>query len=221
MSNLAAFPRMKLPLLASLVPVLVFGSPLRVAAQGNQGSAEAVAAAQIEVASVKFGYSRAENGGDNWMEALIELDVKPNGKQVSGEFLNRVRVTLNLGCEATSTKGEKSLTYYKSSVEMVSVEGGKAFVRFYLPHEVVKRDRLRGDPQYYLVELEAGGEPQKPNLQSVSKSINNSTLLAGFKGKVASESGANDSLLMPQYLTPFANDSRRSSPTFLRRDAQR
>ena len=104
---------------------------------------------------------------------------------------------------------------------MISVEGGKAFVRFYLPHELVKRDKLRGDPQYFLVELEAGGEPQKPNPQSVSKTITTPALLAGFKGRIASDSGANDSLLMPQYLTPFASDSRRPSPTFLRRDAQR
>jgi hypothetical protein len=104
---------------------------------------------------------------------------------------------------------------------MIAVEGGKAFVRFYLPPEVVKRDKLRGDPEYYLVELEVAGESQKITLNNTSKGINSAETLASFKGKIGSEAAANEGVLMPQYLTPFASDSRRPSPTFLRREAQR
>lgn len=212
---------MRFPLFVSFVPVLVFVSPLRVTAQAAPVSAEAVAAAQLEVASVKFGSARSEGGADYWMESVIELDVKPGGKAVSGEFLNRVRVTLSLGLQLGGGGAEKVYSFYKSSAEMISVEGGKAFVRFYLPPEVVKRDKLRGDPEYFLVELEIGGQPQKITLNNTSKKINSADVLGFFKGKIGSEAVTNDGVLMPQYLTPFASDSRRPSPTFLRREAQR
>ncbi|MBC8008729.1 MAG: hypothetical protein H7067_01370 [Burkholderiales bacterium] len=212
---------MRFPLLVSLIPVLVFGSSLRVAAQGAPVSTETVSAVQIEVASVKFGSARADGGGDYWMESIIELNVKPGGRQVSGEFLNRVRVTLNLGCTLGGAGAEKTYSFYKASGEMIAVEGGKAFVRFYLPPEVVKRDKLRGDPEFYLVELEVAGESQKITLNNTSKGINAAETLASFKGKISSEAAANEGVLMPQYLTPFASDSRRPSPTFLRREAQR
>jgi hypothetical protein len=60
---------------------------------------------------VKFGSARADVGGDYWMESIVELNVKPGGRQVSGEFLNRVRVTLNLGCTLGGAGAEKTPTF--------------------------------------------------------------------------------------------------------------
>ncbi|TAG27461.1 MAG: hypothetical protein EAZ36_06790 [Verrucomicrobia bacterium] len=177
--------------------------------------------AQAEVLAVKFSAARPDGGGDAWLENLVELEIRPQGKQVSGSFLNQLRVTLSLGLEAVDSEGGSALTYYQSSIEIITVESGKAAVRFYLPPEVIKRDKLRGEPKFFLVEVTAGGVSQAPVAANVSKSISTPALLSGFKGRVASGRMQTDGILMPQYFTPFANDSRRPSPTFYRREAQR
>jgi hypothetical protein len=195
-----------------LIAVFVSIYPLPAAAQ-------AAAAAQVEVASVKFGAARF--GGDSWLEADVELDVKPGGKPVSGEFVNRVRVTLTMGCDAVDLKGVKRLDFYRSSAELISVEGGKTNVRFYLPPEIVKRDKLKTPIDYFAVELEAAGEAQAAVKESASPKFTSAESTKNFLGKATSEAGVNDGMLMPQYLTPFSFDAQRRSPTFLRRELQR
>ncbi len=181
--------------------------------------AQPAAASQVEVASVKFGAARF--GGDNWLEADVELDVKPGGKPVSGEFVNRVRVVLTLGCDAVDSKGAKRLDFYRSTAELISVEGGKTNVRFYLPPEVVKRDKLKTPVDFYVVEVDAAGEPQVPSKESAATKFSSPESRKIFLSRATSESGINEGILMPQYLTPFSFDAQRRSPTFLRRELQR
>lgn len=181
--------------------------------------AQPATVSQVEVASVKFGAARF--AGDNWFEADVELDVKPGGKPVSGEFVNKVRVTLTLGCDALDSKGAKRRDFYRSSAEMITVEGGKANVRFYLPPELVKRDKLKIPVDFYVVELEAAGELQAPRKENASPKFVSADSVKNFMGLATSESGINEGLLMPQYLTPFAFDPQRRSPSFLRRELQR
>lgn len=203
------------PMIALLAIGLVFVSTLRINAQTPN-----TPPAQVEVNTVKFSFVRL--GADAWLEGDIKLDVKPGGKQVSGEFVDRVKVTLSLGCEATDSKGQKRLVFYRGQMELISLEGGKpGMVRFYLPPEVVKRDNLRPDIKYYVVELEANGEVQKAIKASASNDFTTADSLKNFLAKVSTEAGANEGILMPQYLTPFAADSQRPSATPLRRELQR
>lgn len=176
------------------------------------------AAAVAVVKSVKF--AAARQNSDTWLEAAVEVDVRPGGKAAPGEFVDRVKVTLSFGIEATDSKGKKALTYYRASAEAITLEGGEAVYRFYLPPEVVKRDRLRPDVKYYLVEIEAAGALQKPE-KAAAGDFASASSLTGFQGKVSSEAGANDGILMPQYLTPFTFDNQRRTITFLRREPQR
>ena len=209
---------MRLALLVPLCAALVSVPVLRLSAQGEPTEAAASAPAQAEVFDVKFDYPRA-GYGDNWLETTVAIDVRPGGRAVSGEFLDRLRATLSLGCEASNPKGEKRTVFYRASAETIAVEGGRVFIRFYLPPEVVKRDRLRGDPTYYVVELDAAGQPQKPAAGAISaKSIPNAR---NFLDRVTTEAGRTQGVLMPQYLTPFANDPRRPTPTLLRPEVQR
>lgn len=184
-----------------------------------QAVAQPATPAQVEVATVKFGAARF--GGDSWLEADVELDVKPGGKPVSGEFVNRVRVTLTMAFDIVDAKGAKRRDFYRSSAELISVEGGKTNARFYLPPEVVKRDKLKTPVDYYAVELEAAGEPQTAVKESVSTKFTSAESIKNFLSMATSEGGANEGLLMPQYLTPFSFDAQRRSPTFLRRELQR
>jgi hypothetical protein len=177
-------------------------------------------AAQVEVAAVKFGAVRFN--GENWFEAEVEVNVKPGGKAVSGQFVDRVRATLSLALEALDDRGAKRMTFYRSSVEAISLEGGtKSVFRFYLPPEVLRRDKLRLDVKYYAVELEAGGQPQPPARGSASSDFTSPESMRNFLAKVASESGQNEGVLTPQHLSPFALDSQRRAPSVFRREGQR
>jgi hypothetical protein len=56
---------------------------------------------------------------------------------------------------------------------------------------------------------------------NASSNITSTESVKNFLAKVLSDSGANEGLLMPQHLTPFAHDPQRPTPTMLRRDSQR
>lgn len=192
----------------------VFTFQLQAAAQGAPGKV-----VEAEVNSVKF--SAARFGSDAWFEADVELDVKPGGKLVADKFVNRVRVTLSIAMDVADAKGATSLSYYRSSAEALALEGGKANFRFYFPPEIVKRDKLRTPVAHYAVEIEVGGKVQDPVKASWSASITSAALLQSFLNRSASDSIANEGLLIPQFLTPFAADTQRRAPTFVRKEAQR
>lgn len=213
---------MKIPsILVLLTLATVSATSIQVNAQPAPAASET--AAQVEVASVKFNGIRL--GQDPWMEVEVEVTAKPGGRAVSGEFIDRVRVSLNLGIELGSEGGVKKRAFYRSSVEAIAIEGGsKSMFRFYLPPEVLKRDKISPNDtgKHYVVELEVGGKPQPQSRGGVSaNTIKSEESLRNFLGLVASEGGQNEGVLMPLHLTPFANDSQRRSPTVLRREAQR
>lgn len=203
-----------------LVSLLLLGSvsilPLPTFAQGDAPVASA-SAAQVQVLAVKSDYVRAPDG-QNWLEFAVELDVRPGGRAVSGEFVDRVGVSLGL---MTEVGGDKRKVFYRSQSEFVSMEGGRHVARFYLPPEVVKRDRLRPQVDFYAVNLEVGGRPQPASESAASKNFSGPESVKKFNSHLASEGGPNDGVLMPQYLTPFSGDSRRPSPTYLRREVLR
>jgi hypothetical protein len=207
---------MKFPSSIAALAILVFGIPLHSYCQPAPPPGPVP---QLAVAGVKFGWARAD--GDNWLEAEVELEVRPGGKAVAGEFVDRVRTTLFLACEATNAKGEARTVFYRSSCEAITLEGGKAQIRFYLPPEVVRRDKLRADVKYYAVDLEAGGEPQPPARGAISPELKSADRVKNFRDKAGSEAAINEGLLVPQHLTPFAQDPQRRAPTVFRREAQR
>lgn len=211
---------MKIPAaLALLSLTFVSASTLPLAAQPAP-AATAEAGAQVAVTSVKFGGARTS--GDSWFEAEVEVEARPGGRAVSGQFIDKVRVTLNLGMEATDDKGAKRMVFHRSSAEAITLEGGaKSVFRFYLPPEVVRRDKLRPDVKFYAVEIEAAGQPQPPVKASASNDFTSAESIKNFLSKVSAEAGPNEGVLIPQYLSPFAFDSQRRSPSFVRRESQR
>ncbi len=178
-----------------------------------QSSAPA-APVEVGVAGVKFNYLRQANSTSAWQEAEIELTAKPAG--TGKKFVNRVKITFSLAVEPSTPGSAKALEFYRASAEAITLEAGRSFVRFYLPPEVVKRDGLRGDPKGWLVELSVGGTAVPHALTSGSATINDRPALESFKSKVTSEAALNEGVLMPQYLTPYAFDSSRPAPAFLR-----
>lgn len=211
---------MRYPLAAFFLSAVVCVSQLQLAAQVNPRAAQPAAAqavSQVEVTSVRFSAAREDSG--TWLESEVELMVKPGGRPVTTEFVDRVRITLSIAFE---NKDEaKPFTFYRASAEAITLKGGKAMVRFYLPPEVVERDSLRTDVKFYVAEVEVAGVIQPSTKGSMAARFENAETASTFLSRASSEAGANEGILMPQYLTPFDSDSRRVSPTFLRREAQR
>lgn len=179
----------------------------------------AVAPAPVEVSTVKF---RPVNGG--WFEVEVEVQAKPGPAAVANRnFLNRVKVTLNLGVISVKAPQGATIpdTFYRASAEAVAIETtGRTAFRFYLPPEIVKRDQVSGPQRFYLVELSVGGQALPLTRNDVPSTFTTTTIIEGFRGKVAAEATANDGILLPQYLTPFGAGGN-NTPSFIRTEATR
>ena len=176
-------------------------------------------AQDVDVSAVKFSTPRAPSGGNgNWLEADITLNAKP-ATSTPGLMVSRVRVTLTLGFELPGHAGvERRLDFYRAEAECVALEPGRANVRFYLPPELVKRDQLHGEPKFWVVEVAVGGRALPTERANYSASLATPVARKDFQSRAASAAAAHDGLLQPQYLTPFAGEYSRATPSFVRRE---
>lgn len=165
----------------------------------------------IEVQRVNFNSISAGQRG-NWVEVEIQLNVlgSPNPEAPNPQFASNIELELYLCYEVRGREGETRRVYYQSEVEIVALERGtrQDRVRFYLPPEIVKRDRISAgrDPLAYSIEIRADDMeiPQtrrSTNLESL-ESVQN------FLGEARSAARGNDGFLQPIYFTPFWNDRR-------------
>jgi hypothetical protein len=176
-------------------------------------------AEEVEVANVRFNNVKAPGGANGtWFEADIALDVRPAPGPT--HMVSRVRVTLTLAFEipGTTAGAERRLDHYRAEAECVALDPGRTEVRFYLPAELVKRDQLHADPKYWQVDISVGGHPLPPGRASFSAALAAPESRRTFQSKAAAAAAPNDGLLQPQYLTPFANEYPRNTPSFVRRD---
>jgi hypothetical protein len=165
-----------------------------------------------EVAQVRFERVRSE-----WYQVDVEVDVR-SAPENPARFVDRLRVRLNLGFRVTV--GGDRWEFYQAESTAVTVAQGKAHFRFYLPPEVVRRDRLSGAADYWAVQLALGGQPVPVTRRQVSTTLPNPTVLENFLARVSAEAPANAGVLVPQHLSPFADaDLGRGTPSFLRPEA--
>jgi len=172
-----------------------------------------------DVAAVRF---KPVNGG--WYETEIEIQGRPGAATENRNFIDRVKVTLNLGIFSVRSPAGAKIpdTYYRASAEAVAVEttGGRAVFRFYLPPEIVKRDQITGQQRFYLIEISVDGQPLPLTKNHFpTPTFTTPEIVESFRGKVAAETTANEGILLPQYLTPFALGG--SSPSFIRVETTR
>jgi hypothetical protein len=166
---------------------------------------------EVEVRAVRFNLLPAPNTSARWFEADVEVGVRAT----SGvRFADHVRVGLNLGLKEPGG----TIRYYRATAEAVALDVGAAHFRFYLPAEVVKRDSLRGGADFWAVELAVKGSPAAPSPRSRAPTLQAATQMREFLAQVATGAPANDGVLQPQYLTPFAPAYPRETPTFIRRN---
>jgi hypothetical protein len=181
----------------------------------------ASAAQEVEVATVNFTNLRAPTGSaGTWLETEITLLVKAVPENPR-QMVSRVRVSLLLGFELPATAGgERRLEHYRAEVECVALDPGRAYVRFYLPPELVKRDQLRGHPKFWGVEIAVAGRALPTARAAHSASLATAEQRRNFLSQAGAAAVANDGILLPQYLSPFVNQHPRSTPSFVRREAR-
>ncbi len=176
-------------------------------------------AQEVEATGVRFSSLRAENG--NWLEAAVALNVKPAAGS-PGQMVSRVRVALLIGYDSrASGRTERRTEYYRAQAECVALPAGRSDVRFYLPPEVVRRDQVHGDARVWGVELAVGGRSVQAGRGAYAASLASPDQRNSFQTKAAAEAAANDGILLPQYLTPFAGNYPRATPSFVRREPSR
>ena len=205
--------------LAPILPVLCIFCALNAAATA--------CAQEVEVTSVRFANVRAPanltSGGapaGQWLEADLTLNVRP-APGSAGQMVSRVRVSLLAGFELPApAKGERRIEHYRAEAECVALEAGRANVRFYLPPELVKRDQLHGDPKYWGVEIAVGGKAVTAGRAAYAGTLAGAEQRRNFQTRGGQAAAANDGLLQPQFLTPFAHEYPRATPTFVRRDGR-
>jgi hypothetical protein len=184
--------------------------------------ARLIAAEAVEVTTVKFANLRAPTGANgSWLEAEIAVNVRP-APGSPAQMTSRVRVALLIAFElpAAAAGGERRLEYYRADAECVALEPGRANLRFYLPPELVKRDQLHGDPRYWGAEVTVAGRPIPPGRAAYAAALATPEQRTNFQARGAPAAAGNDGLLLPQYLTPFAHEYARATPSFVRREAR-
>lgn len=188
---------------------------------GLAGGASPAGAQAVEVTTVRFTNLRSPFGSaGNWCEATVGLNARPMAGAPS-QMVSRVRVTLLLGFELPAPAGgERRLDYYRAEAECVALEPGRTDVRFYLPPEVVKRDQLYGDPRYWGIELGVDGRPLVASRAAYSLTLSTPEQRKNFQKRASAAGAANDGILLPQYLTPFANEYPRATPSFVRKEGR-
>jgi hypothetical protein len=82
----------------------------------------------------------------------------------------------------------------------------------------VKRDQLRGTPKLWAVDLTVGGRAVPPAKANQAAALADGTARRAFLNTAAAAAPANAGLLLPQYLTPFAGEYPRATPSFVRRE---
>ncbi len=187
--------------------VAVLGLATAVAGWSQTGAARPKA----EVRNVRFALANVPDATARWLETDVEVEIRPPPGR-SG-FLDRVKVALSLGLKAS----DGNYRFYRAETEAVSLEAGVAHFRFYVPAEIVRRDGLHADAEFWLAEIAATGEAQANAGHNASLSLRESERLRNFQAKVATEAPPNDGVLQPQHLTPFAAQYSGATPTMVRR----
>jgi hypothetical protein len=116
----------------------------------------------ILVKDVKFFQHRLGGQINPWnrMQVEVSANYNPDPKALNKTWVDKVKVTVTQVFKNKSAKAE-DWNYYRSSVTILSLEINQPrTVSFYLPGDVVKRDNLRKDPDYFFVQVEAAGNEE-------------------------------------------------------------
>ncbi|MDQ8180037.1 hypothetical protein [Pelagicoccus sp. SDUM812005] len=167
-------------------------------------------AAELEILRVDFDLVEQEGARDPWYEIAVAVSVEEGdrGNGANPRFADEVAVSLALATEV-NRGGGRSFEFYAARVEYPTLEVGQHVVRFYLPPEIVKRDRVRGEPFGYEIEILS---PAGLEDSLVSPNLERPEALQSFRSEAASRSEESREMRL-QFETPFAWMYPRDTPS--------
>jgi hypothetical protein len=200
----------------------------------------------VVVRSVHFDPVKIGGQKHEWIRMQVELqanfnpetkasaDDKAGKKAANKQWVDKIKVTATEIFKPLSAKDATEFSYYRASATVLTMEvNSTRSLYFYLPGDIVKRDRLKMQPDYYYVQLEVGGTEVplfneagrlSPDMQAaVHKQFVNKQAFDGARDLADRGVAANAGMLRPQYLVPYAifdNLPQGSpSPEFIREEA--
>lgn len=196
------------------------------------GQAAAPVKSPVAVRDVKFMQVRIGGQEHPWnrMQVEVQANATLDPKAIK-RWVDKVKVTVTQIYKTESAKFE-DWNYYRSTATVLTLEVGKPrSVLFYLPGDIVKRDNLRKEPDYYFVQVEVGGtesplfDAKGALLAEQSRAVHREIAKKDLfdKAKDAADRGVitTPGILRPQYLLilPDAVPAVPASPEFIREDA--
>ena len=202
----------------------------------------------VVVRSVHFDPVKIGGQKNEWIRMQVELQANFNpetkvaaedkaGKRPANkQWVDKVKVTVTQIFKPLSAKDATEFSYYRASATVLTMEiGSPRSVFFYLPGDIVKRDRLKMQPDYFYVQLEVGGNEvplfseagrlTPDMLAAVHKQFVNKKDFDGARDQADRGVSANAGMLRPQFLVPYAIFDTLpqgwGSPEFIREDAAR
>jgi len=211
----------------------------------GEGTNTAGGKAPVSVKSVHFDPAKLGGQKHPWTRMQVELqanfnpdskDPKEGAKKAANKgWVDRVKVTVTQIYKSTAAKDASEFTYYRASATILTMEVGASgrSIYFYLPGDVVARDRLKATPDYYYVQIEVGGNEvplfddrgrPTPGMEpALHKQIQDKKLFDGAKDLADRGVAANTGILRPQYLVAYSIfdqlPASSPSPEFIREDA--
>lgn len=158
---------------------------------------------------------------ERWVQVEIELTCNgnTNPEAANKDFVDNITVKPLLAYKT----GDGSFNFYTSEVEIMIMEARDTnTVFFYMPGLVMERDELRGDPEYYYIEIAVGGQViEAKNGPALSSSLKGAAMLQNMQQKADEQASRNKDILMPSYFAPaqLRGDSRKE-PIYIRREVQ-
>ena len=169
-------------------------------------------------------------------ETKIAAEDKAGKKAANNKWVDKVKVTVTQIFKPLSAKDASEFSYYRAGATVLTMEvGAPRSVYFYLPGDIVKRDRLKMQPDFYYVQLDVGGtevplfsEAGKltPDMvAAVHKQIASKKEFDGARDLADRGVSANAGMLRPQFMVPYAIfdtlPQGSPSPEFIREDGAR
>lgn len=170
----------------------------------------------IKVHGIEFSREQISRSPAPWLEIAVQVEAHGGG---GDRYLEQVGLWLYL---ATERPGQaEGFRYYRSEVRLVALEvDTPVTVRFYLPPEIVRRDRLTREPAAALVKLQVAGRDLPSTSTQATGLLTDRQRVQSFLERVEKEAAVHDGILQPIYLTPFYHEenSRKldDSPSFVR-----
>lgn len=220
-------------------------------AQATKAEGGATGKSPVSVRSVHFDPVKIGNQKNEWIRMQVELQASFNPdtkltaeekadkgakKTANKQWVDKIKVTATEIFKPVGAKDAADFSYYRASATVLTMEvNSSRSVYFYLPGDIVKRDRLKLQPDYFYVQLEVAGNEVPlfneagrlaPDMAAaVHKQFVNKKDFDGAREQADRGASANAGMLRPQYMVPYAifDNLPQSSPSpeFIREDNAR